>query len=187
MKNALFFLFLSFILLQCKKDSGQDSIPDPPEYVPVLPLGQADVLKNGVVWEAPFDARYYTGTYERCYLKAKILHPNLIGESFFLKDIPCKAGTYQVEYYTLSNFGNFIPESFFSMISEFDQPIGDFDIDTTRSDHYVEVLRYDSVARTIEGRFQMFLKKEPMAAQWPGVPDSIYLTEGKFHLQLEDP
>ncbi|MEZ4967369.1 MAG: hypothetical protein R2791_19165 [Saprospiraceae bacterium] len=49
------------------------------------------------------------------------------------------------------------------------------------------MLRYDSVARTIEGRFQMFLKKEPMAAQWPGVPDSIYLTEGKFHLQLEDP
>ena len=189
MKNALFFLFLSVILLQCKKDSGQDSIPDPPEYVPVLPLGQAGVLKNGVVWEVPFNAWYYTGVnaHARCFIRAKILYPNLISESLFLEDIPCKEGVYPMEYFTLSNFNNYTPEVFFTMISEFDQPIGDFKIDTMRNDHYVEVLRYDSVAHTIEGRFQMFLKKRQMTLQWPGVPDSIYFTEGKFHLQLEDP
>ncbi|MCB9356326.1 MAG: hypothetical protein H6575_17310 [Lewinellaceae bacterium] len=187
MKNALFFLFLSFILLQCKKDSGQDSIPDPPVHVPVLPLGQAGVLKNGVAWEVPFDAWYHADTHERCQLRAKILYPNLISESLFLEDIPCKEGVYPVEYYTSSNFRNYIPDVFFTMISEFDQPIGDFKIDTMRNDHYVEVLRYDSVAHTIEGRFQMFLKKRQMTLQWPGVPDSIYFTEGKFHLQLEDP
>ncbi|MBK7937311.1 MAG: hypothetical protein IPJ82_09570 [Lewinellaceae bacterium] len=73
------------------------------------------------------------------------------------------------------------------MMQDYDQPIGDFLIDTTRNDHFIEVIKYDSIARTVEGRFQVFLKKEPSNTQWPGIPDSIFLTEGKFHLKIQEP
>ncbi len=73
------------------------------------------------------------------------------------------------------------------MMQDYDQPIGDFLIDTTRTDHFIEVIKYDSTTQTVEGRFQVFLKKEPSNTVWPGVPDSIFLTEGKFHLKIQEP
>ena len=73
------------------------------------------------------------------------------------------------------------------MMQDYDQPVGDFLIDTTRTDHFIEVIKYDSTAHTVEGRFQVFLKKEPSNTIWSGVPDSIFLTEGKFHLKIQEP
>ena len=73
------------------------------------------------------------------------------------------------------------------MVYELDQPIGDFHVDTMRHDHFIEVLRYDSIKNTVEGRFQVFLGKAPMSTDWPGVPDSIFFTEGRFHLRIQKP
>ncbi|MBK7937148.1 MAG: hypothetical protein IPJ82_08625 [Lewinellaceae bacterium] len=40
-------------------------------------------------------------------------------------------------------------------------------IDTTRNDHFIEVIKYDSIARTVEGRFQVFFEKEPSNPNGP--------------------
>jgi hypothetical protein len=194
MKNILFIIAMLSILANCKKNQPPIDIPDDPIDTtqnpidtPIIELGKSFVLKNGVQWNVPFNAWYHTNTHARFRVSAKVTHSNLIQESYFLQDIPAKIGRYAIEYKTPQNYGNYIPESTFIMMYEYDQPIGDFMVDTTRSDHFVEVIRYDSVAKTVEGRFQVFLGKKPTNVPFPGVPDSIFMTEGRFHLKIQDP
>ena len=193
MKNIIFIIALLSVLANCKKNQSLidiignpiDTVPTP-IHTPIIELGKVSVLKNGDLWNVPFYARYYSAN-NRFFLRGKILHSNLIGETFALDDIPCESGKYPVEFWTLQNRNNLIPEALLVMMYEFDQPIGDFLVDTTRTDHFVEVIRYDSIEKTVEGRFQVFLGKKPTSVPFPGVPDSIFLTEGKFHLKIEDP
>ncbi|GAB4487158.1 MAG: hypothetical protein OHK0019_01830 [Saprospiraceae bacterium] len=188
MKNLLFAMALLSIMANCKKNqSPVDIIIEDPIDTPIIELGKSFVLKNGTIWEIPFHAWYYR-TDTLFQFRAKILHSNLVSENFFIRDIPCEAGKYPIEFFpSLSGLNNGRPESAFIMMYEYDQPIGDFVVDTTRTDHFVEVIRYDSVAKTVEGRFQVFLGKKPTNVPFPGVPDSIFMTEGKFHLKIEDP
>lgn len=194
MRYLFFVIIFSSLFINCRKNDpglgGQetpiDTLPSPVDTA-IIELGKGTVLKNGITWEAPFNAWYHIHTHERFQLRAKIIYSNLRSESLSLHDIPCKIGTYPIELYSIYNFNNSIPESVFIMMQDYDQPIGDFLIDTTRADHFIEVIKYDSTAHTVEGRFQMFLKKEPSNISWPGVPGSIFLTEGKFHLKIQEP
>ena len=195
MKNIIFIIALLSVLANCKKNQipPTDLVDNPIDTVqtpidtPIIELGKVFVLKNGTPWDIPFKSIYYR-TDTLFQFHAKILYTNLVKESFFLRDIPCRAGIYPIEFYPyLAGFNNAIPESAIAMTYEFDQPIGDFLVDTTRTDHFVEVIRYDSIEKTVEGRFQVFLGKKSTSVPFPGVPDSIFLTEGKFHLKIEDP
>ena len=195
MKNIFFvILILPLMLANCKKNQSPVDEPEvpvdtvqTPTDTSIIELGKGYVLKNGNVWSAPFNAWYHIHTHERFQLRAEVTYSNFVSEYLSLRDIPCKTGKYPIEYDLISNFNNFIPEALFLIVSEFDQPMGDFKIDTTRNDHFVEVIRYDSIQQTVEGRFQVFLKKEPSNVFWPNVPDSIFLTEGKFHLKIQEP
>ena len=194
MKNIFFIIALLSIFANCKKNQPPIDIPDAPidttqtpVDTPIIELGKSFVLKNNVQWSVPFKCTYYRkDTLFR--IDADILHSNLIEEHFMLRDIPFRAGRYPIEFFpSLEGLNNGIPESFFSYTYEFDQPIGDFLVDTTRTDHFIEVIRYDSIAKTVEGRFQVFLGKKPTSVPFAGVPDSIFMTEGKFHLKIQDP
>ena len=194
MKNIIFIIALLSILANCEKNQPPVDIPDDPIDTtqtpidtPIIELGKGFVLKNGDEWKAPFNAWYHTNTHTRFQVRAKVTHSNLVSESYFLHDIPSKIGKYLIEYKTPQNYNNYVPESTFIMMYEYDQPIGDFMVDTTRIDHFVEVIRYDSIAGIVEGRFQVFLGKKPASVPFPGVPDSIFLTEGKFYLKVQDP
>ena len=194
MKNIGFTLLLLAYLSNCQKNNlpipGTPVDPVDTSVVVVdtalLPLGQGAVLKNGVVWNAPFEAWYYHSD-SVFQVRASILYSNSLSEDLFITDIPCKKGKYIIEYMIFYNRRNLVPEAGFTMTQDFDQGIGNFYVDTTRLDNYLEVLHYDSTEQTAEGRFQVFMKKRYSDNPWPGVPDSIYLTEGKFHLKIKKP
>jgi hypothetical protein len=188
MKN-IFFVVAIFTLAgfsNCEKNPLPPSPPDITVNPPVIELGKSFVLKNSEEWEVPFNAWFHSNP-SRFQLRAEILYSNLVRESFFLHDIPCKKGIYGIEYFNYFTFNNSIPEALFVATYEFDQPVGDYYIDTTRTDHFVEILEYDSIKHTVQGRFQMFLGKDPSSISFPGVPDSIFLTEGKFNLRIQEP
>lgn len=195
MKYLFFAIIFIALFSTCKKTSPMPNIiGDPIDTssqiidTPIIQLGKGYVLKNGAEWEAPFQAWYHTKTEKRFQVRAEILHPNLIKESFFIQDIPAQVGKYNIEFFpVLANLNNFTPESAFTMVHEFDQPVGDFLIDTTRTDHFIEVLKCDSINHVVEGRFQMFLSKRRLNNTYPGIPDSLFLTEGKFHLNIQKP
>ena len=195
MKYIFFAIIFVGLFNTCKKTASIPNIIEDPIDTTVhiadtliIQLGKGYVLKNGIEWDAPFQAWYHTNTEKRFQVRAEILHPNFIEESFFIQDIPTQVGKYDIEFFPLlANLNNFTPESAFTMIHEFDQPVGDFLIDTTRTDHFVEVLKYDSINKIVEGRFQMFLAKRKLNNTYPGVPDSLFLTEGKFHLTIKKP
>jgi hypothetical protein len=69
---------------------------------------------------------------------------------------------------------------------DYEPLIGTYRIDTTRTDHFIEVVSFDSIAGTVQGRFQFFTfdKNVTSPSSW-GLEKKINLTEGKFHLKLQ--
>jgi hypothetical protein len=63
-----------------------------------------------------------------------------------------------------------------------DQQLNSYNVDSTRSNQYIELLRYDSINHIVEGRFQTFLEGPNT---WWFLPDSMAMTEGKFHLKIQ--
>lgn len=101
-------------------------------------------------------------------------------------NLPLKMGRHPIYFNTYAGWLKGVVSGAYFLMYDGDQPTGDYIIDTTRADHYVEIIRYDSVARTIEGRFQMFLvndgKIKPLIRD---VPAKVDFTDGKFHLQIK--
>ena len=198
MKNIVLGLILLAFLFQCKKNQ-QPTVDTPDEpvdtvHTPVdtvihlIDLGKVSVFKNGILWDVPFQAWAQKNPDGRFMLRGQMSYSNSISESFLIQDIPLRVGKYPIQFFPmLTNLNNKIPESVFVMMHEQDEPIGDFLVDTTRIDHYIELIRVDSNTQIVEGTFQVFLGKKAMTLQWPGVPDSLYLTEGKFHLKVQKP
>ncbi|MBK8194714.1 MAG: hypothetical protein IPK76_16410 [Lewinellaceae bacterium] len=91
MKN-IFFVVAIFTLAgfsNCEKNPLPPSPPDITVNPPVIELGKSFVLKNSEEWEVPFNAWFHSNP-SRFQLRAEILYSNLVRESFFLHDIPCK-------------------------------------------------------------------------------------------------
>jgi len=201
MRNIIVFTTLCLLAFSnCKKnqppiyepidpvDTIKVPIDTPPVSTHIIELGKGFALNNGVAWSPPFEAWYHFKTTDRFYILAKNAPNYLSSETFAIKDIPCLIGKYSVEYPTTQeSLSNKIPQAYFVYIRDYDTPVGDFLADTTRNDHFVEIIRYDSVEQVVEGRFQVFLKKEPMNTYWPNIPDSIAMTEGRFHLKIKKP
>jgi len=201
MHNIFFYAALCLLAFSnCKKSQIPISVPEdpvdtikvpidtPPVSTHIIDLGKGFAFNNGVAWSPPFEAWYHHKTTNRFYFFAKNINSYLSYESFGIQDIPCIVGKYPIEYPVgINDLHNLIPQAYFSYVRDYDTPVGDFRADSTRNDHFVEILRYDSVEQTVEGRFQVFMKKEPMNTYWPNIPDSIALTEGRFHLKIKKP
>ena len=185
-------------LSTCKKNSHPivdvpeepiDTIISPPLDSHIIGLGKLSVLKNGAIWDAPFKAWF--SNLEGTFLITGVnTYANGVRQTFRLDDIPCIPGKYQFEFWPSPTalFANKIPTGFFGFMYDGDQGIGSCFLDTLRADHFVEVLRYDSLTNIVEGRFQVFLKKNETGGWVPSgisIPDSISMTEGKFRLEVK--
>lgn len=187
MKNVIMCLLLLALCAACSKNKSEEPIGPPPPPIDtithVIELGKVSVLKNGVSWEASFYAKYYPDNRSNFFISGKLAHANSLEEGFRLGDILCKKGVYPVERNHYLRLDNDVPESNFYFTLDGDQLLNGYNIDTTRANQYVEVLRYDSITHVVEGRFQTFLEGP---TTWAFLPDSIAMTEGKFHLKIKE-
>ena len=175
------------LLPNCKKEHIIIKTPEPIDTTlqHITELGIGTVVRNGIDWPVEFLAYYYgTSGKSSFQIRAKKIYPNSgLSESLFIQDIRSQSGFYKIQGWRLSNFGNKIPEAAYTM-SNYDEGIGNFFPDTTRTSNFIEVLRFDTLANEVEGRFQVFMGKNGDLPV-PGVPDSVFLTEGKFYLKLQ--
>jgi len=195
MKYILFAaLFVAALLPNCKKEQMIIKTPTPIDTIKpidttavqhIIGFGQSSVLKNGVAWNVNYKAYYHYQTKQRFSLRGGKQYADGLKESSFISDIPIGIGRHSITIVTsLSDFNNGIPDAVYGM-ANYDEGIGSFFTDTTRTDNFIEVLRFDTIANEVEGRFQVFMGKRGGPSTLPGVPDSVFLTDGKFYLKLQ--
>jgi hypothetical protein len=197
MKNYIFLLFVAIAFCFCNKNVAIidpiDTNPIPIDTVVVIDtthhvieFGKSSMIKNGVLFTTPFKAGFFGNTKNKFYISCRFLNQNSLTGSVGFLDIGCKLGKYPIENSMIGDLDNYIPNGLIGYMFEGDQPAGTFLPDTTRNDHYIEILRYDSLTQIVEGTFQVFMGKQPTNHDYVGLPDSIFITEGKFHLKIKE-
>jgi hypothetical protein len=181
MKNLNLLLICIFIFLSCKKESSVVE-PPPPQYL--IELGKVSMKRNGLLWEQTFNAYLNTNTQNEFSLDAIVRRGSSdVRENFIISDIPLSIGKYQFEEKTI--LYNSLVNGLSIWVLDFDQVIGTLECTGENPNDFIEVVRYDSIARTVEGRFQMHLYHDgPPDLEW-NLPDSLIITEGLFHLKLQ--
>ncbi len=191
MKYLLFAaLFVVAVLPDCKKEKIIIKTPEPIDTIApidtvqhVIGFGQGSVLRNGAIWDGYYKALYEYNTKLRAAVKIQKKYSS-ITETAYISDIPLAIGKHYITMTTsLGDFNNGIADALYTM-SNYDEGIGTFFPDTTRTDNFIEILHFDTIANEVEGRFQVFMGKNGELPV-PGVPDSVFLTEGKFYLKLQ--
>ncbi len=193
MKYILFVsLFMATLLPNCKKEQIIIKTPDPTDTIVsidtmhhIIGFGESVVLKNGILWNVPY-ATFYMGLLKKRFsIKGGNEYSNGLSEVSFITDIPLTLGKHSITMETsLSDFNNGIADAGYTM-AVYDEGIGSFRPDTTRTDNFIEVLRFDTVTNEVEGRFQVFMGQWGAHSPVSFVPDSVFLTEGKFYLKLQ--
>lgn len=152
----------------------------------IIGLEQSSALNNSAIWNAPYQAFYEYATKTRFFIRArKTYHNSGLTEYAFIQDIPLAVGKYTVKRVTsFSDFSNGIPDAGFR-IANYDEGLANYFTDTTRTDNFIEVLYCNTIKNEVEGRFQVFMIEPGGPSTLPGVPDSVFLTEGKFYLKLQ--
>jgi hypothetical protein len=190
----LYYCLLSLLLTQCAKpEEPAVTEPDPVDTTNTTPvdpdpsiiaLGKGAFKKNGINWPGKFEA-WLADSNQSVKIITEFKWANQLKETFALYDVPTKVGKYEFEYNLFTNAFNQIPQAYW-LISEIDLGIGDYRLDTDIwASHYVEVLRYDSTTHIIEGKFNLLFRNYSQGPVYPGEPDSVVITEGKFHLKAE--
>lgn len=184
MKHTIFPLILLGLLLGCTKEKPVDPTdPTPPvdTTTHIIELGKGSVLRNGMEWNANFSAKYYVTDKHRFYITASLKESGF-DHDFTIADIVTSHGFQIFEPSTYWNGNNKIPEVSYFVSLDLDQQLNSYDIDSTRANQFIELLRYDSIHHIVEGRFQTFLEGPNT---WWFLPDSMAMTEGKFHLKIQ--
>jgi hypothetical protein len=164
-----------------------DTTQAPPAHI--IEFGQVSLKKNGISWTPPppFVATYYGGNI-RFSLIEESLNAYQGNDLFGISDIPCSKGVYTIQNFHLGNKSFFTPEALFAIFVGGDEPSGSYtvDTDTTRHDHnFIEIIDYNAVDSTVEGRFQTYLFRDPLGPPSQiSIPDSVIITEGKFYLKI---
>mgnify|MGYP001022704292 CR=1 FL=1 len=193
MKYSFAFATLLFLLLYCKKPPVEEPAtaqPDTKDTVAAVVFRDSfQMLYNYQPWNPEtIRANKVKGKYgSYCSFASLRKVSRSIKEHFFISDIPLVKGVYQVERIVrAADINNGIPQSYLQYIVDEDQGIASYWIDTTRTDHYVEVLSIDTVKWNImEGRFKVFMKLRSLAPGSINFPDTIACTEGYFKIQLK--
>lgn len=194
MKYTLFIsIFVVLCAAQCKKDPIPPVVPtDKPDPIDTLkpPVAWRDSFwaeQNGTQWKADWEAAYYDRLQiPRFRIKAtKMLSTNLM-QWFSLSDIPMKAGLYNMDSgRTLSTLNNSIPQASVLYVVDQDQGAGNYDVDTTKSNNFVKVIRVDSSLRIVEGTYKVTLKHNKVGPYASGIPDTIVMDKGYFRAKLK--
>lgn len=179
---------LLFILLgQCRKDAPIDPVPANSNDTIVPVKYGLTVLKDGENWESVAKAAYYQSA-GKSHLRLTFVRnvTSSIAERFYISDVPTVVGRYPIERVTKAGQSkNGIPDSFLAVVVDDDQGAGTFYPDTTRNDHFFEVLQFDSTRQFLRGRFQVFLGAVHISNSWTNAPDSILFTKGEFFLKIQ--
>lgn len=188
MKTINLLLFAALLLAAdgCQKSEPMSHEPDPVE--PIIELGKVAMDRDGQPWTAEFTAQYYyfPGTVSFGF-SAKTTLSNGVIETCRIADILCEPGSYFIERGNNSTWGNSIPQANISWLLDGDQSLGGVSTDTTHYQaNFVEVIRYDSITDIVEGRFQVYLTNHWASSPPLGLPDSVRLTNGRFHLKIEE-
>ena len=180
---CIFFLFIA-ALLSCSR--AEIEAPEAP-YQPVIELGHVAMDRDSQAWTATFEGVYTNAPNNSAFsCFAETVRSNGIMEIVGLADIPTQVGIY--------HFGKtpdwslpFVPKAQIAWLIDGDQFLGMLSADSTYyQDNRVEVIRYDSVEHTVEGRFQVRLRTFYGTPAAYGLPEEISLTNGRFHLKLEE-
>jgi hypothetical protein len=189
MKNSrkFFILLALLILVQCKPDT--EVVPTDPVYTPVIELGKISMKKNGVFEE---QTDYFCKQIEEPphTLVIKKKNPDLIslGERLHIFDVPLQPGKYPFDALYNGPYGDNICYGSYGLSYDGDIHVGLAVTNQSFVNDYVEVVRYDSVAGTIEGRFDLhlvFLDEIDPGWDFLNIPDTIHMSEGRFHLKIE--
>jgi hypothetical protein len=190
MKYLLVFSFLVFCCLtRCKKEDPVPPQPPVPTDPPIIELGKSYFLMNGTEWQGQLKARYFQEFNGKKLIRLsgnRTVYSTLV-ESLSIKDILPQKGIYQYNCHCDSTYiiFNGTPKILMGWIVDGDQAIGFAKVDTTKSGSFLEVIKYDSINHTIEGRFEAYLKDRTATSPNPYYPINIHLTEGKFNLKIE--
>jgi hypothetical protein len=184
MKHILLPCLLIALLAGCTKEKPVDpSEPTPPvdTTTHIIELGKGSVSRNGTPWDAVFSAHLNTVDKNRFSLIAR-LNEDGFDHKLSISDVSILPGLQFIENKGLGNGNNGIPNARYSVWLDMDQQLNSYNVDSTRSNQYIELLRYDSINHIVEGRFQTFLEGPNT---WWFLPDSMAITEGKFHLKIQ--
>ncbi|MEY3238676.1 MAG: hypothetical protein RIR11_114 [Bacteroidota bacterium] len=186
MKNIFsLFLFSLVIILGCKKDPAPLITPVEPTHL--TDLGTIAFKKNnmGIVMSATIS---YSGNkiFHMQTGYRKILQTPSLEEKFSITRIPYSIGKYKLYNFPTSNFGEAKPNSILSWTIELDQPVAHLRSTDLYPDDFIEVIEIDTIAKTVEGRFQLHLNNvKNFDLSEFNLPDSVYVTEGAFYLKTE--
>lgn len=190
----LYFLIISALALSaCSKtalpssDPNPDPDPDPIDTVQhVIELGKVSMKRDGQPWEQPFMAKFFeNGDKDYFTIWTEYAYSGLIKETFVIREIPCRPGSYTPERGSIFSIGDNIPEIDLGWVLDGDQVLGGLFTDTLKPDNVIEVLRYDSLNRIVEGTFKFHLINTYPTPNEIGLPNAMHVTDGKFHLKLE--
>ncbi len=171
--------------ISCSKNKPEEPTDLPPTPIDtinhIIELGKVSVLRNGVLWNAAFKAFYNPIGSNQFSIRGNSKE-NGFDHHFSIEDISSTVGVHPLERGNLWNLSNGIPDADYFIVLDGDQLLKTYRIDSTLNNQYVEILYYDSISHIVEGRFQTFLEGPN---SWPMFPDSMKMTEGKFHLKLK--
>jgi hypothetical protein len=184
MKYLTFICALFLGLTACSKNDTEAPTIDPPPMdtvTHIIELGKTSVLSNGAPWNGTFSASYVPNDKRQFSIRGEV-QLNGFDHGLLIRDISSKVGLQVVERSYYWNASNGIPQVVYLVSLDEDQLLNSYRVDTTRSNQFVEILRYDSINHIVEGRFQTFLEGP---TTYTFLPDSIAMTEGKFHLKIK--
>ena len=168
----------------CSKNNPDDNVnpPTPIDTTHIIEAGKSSVLKNGVPWNVVLSAYYYSKDKNRFSLTTGIVVQNGLDNQFWIDDINAKEGLQMLERENIWNLSNGIPSATYAIVLDGDQYLNGYSVDTTICNQYIEILHYDSLTQMVEGKFQTVLEGPN---NWPSLPDTIKMTEGKFYLKIK--
>jgi hypothetical protein len=184
MKKLVFLLLPVGLFIGCAKETPIDPVtPTPPvdTITHVIPLGKGSLKRNGTPWNAAYMAYYQLNDANYFNISAKTKE-NGIDHVFRLVNLKTAPGTYPIESWENTTGGSKMTGASYYVSQDIDQVFNFYTVDSTRANQYVEILRFDPVEHIVEGHFQTFLAGP---TTWWFLPDSMAMTEGKFHLKVQ--
>ena len=190
MKTIHYLLFAPLLcFFACTKDpAGKDPVPPGPvdTVQHVIELGKVSVLRDSFPWSMSWKTTLSNTYPPFFYLTAKKIYSYGLSETFSIGDIPLKIGKYKIEALNIGSEGNYVPDALIGWVLDGDQVLGGLNTDESDLNNFIEILRFDSLLNTVEGRFQVHLINDwgsTNGSIYP-LPDSMRLTDGKFYLKL---
>lgn len=180
MKNLLAIFSLLVLLSACNPTEIEEPITPPPPTPPIIELGQVSMLSNGMPWVGSFSISFNPNDHSRFSFGGK-LKKNGYDHSFAISDITCREGIQVIEKQHYSNVNNGVPNAAYFVVLEEDQLLMRYQVDTFQTEHFIDIIHYDSITHIVEGRFQTYLEAPGVSSSFP---KNLTITEGKFHLKI---